>query len=97
MPPLAAFVALFMLLVLSLGGSSGAAEKARGVFISGAPSHARMKHEHRAGNMILAQARSVNPHWPPKFKDFPNHPIANGLKPFCANDEWYYHIRFVQK
>jgi trehalose utilization protein len=38
---------------------------------------------------------SVNPHWTPKFKDFPNHPIANGLKPFSVNDEWYYHMRFV--
>ena len=159
-------------------------EKARIVFISGAPSHARMKHEHRAGNMILAKALnesglnveaimvphygypkdpsilqnaatvvifctghrghvlnkhmdefdklmkkgtgvvmihwateaekgtrgakflewmggfcdlhwSVNPHWTPKFRDFPAHPICNGVKPFSVNDEWYYHMRFV--
>jgi hypothetical protein len=154
------------------------------VFISGKPSHGRMKHEHRAGNMILADALdrsgldvetvlvpvlgypedlsvfedaatvvifctghqghvlnphlaefdalmksgvgvvmihwateaekgkpgrkflewmggfcdldwSVNPHWTPHFRDFPEHPVANGLKPFQVDDEWYYHMRFV--
>ncbi len=39
---------------------------------------------------------SVNPHWTPKFKDFPAHPICNGVKPFSVNDEWYYHMRFVE-
>jgi trehalose utilization protein len=161
-----------------------AQDKAKIVFISGKPSHGPMAHEHRAGNLILADALnrsglnveallvphpgypeddsilkdaativifctghkghllnpqlddfdqlmksgtgvvmihwateaekgkpgekflewmggfcdmhwSVNPHWTPKFKDFPNHPIANGLKPFSVNDEWYYHMRFV--
>ena len=38
---------------------------------------------------------SVNPHWTPKFEDFPDHPVAKGLKPFAVNDEWYYHMRFV--
>ncbi|MGD0897938.1 MAG: family 16 glycoside hydrolase [Thermoguttaceae bacterium] len=38
---------------------------------------------------------SVNPHWDASFKEFPKHPAANGLKPFEANDEWYYHMRFV--
>ena len=155
------------------------------VFLSGTPSHGRMHHEHRAGNMILAEALnrsglevnavvvpyygypkdktilegaatvvifctghrghllnphldefdklmdkgtgvvmihwateaekgkpgekflewmggfceldwSVNPHWTPKFKDFPSHPICNGVKPFSVNDEWYYHMRFVE-
>ena len=33
-----------------------AAETAKIVFISGKPSHGPMQHEHRAGNMILAQA-----------------------------------------
>ena len=161
------------------------AEKAKVVFISGKPSHGRMAHEHRAGNMILAEALnraklgvegvlvphygypkdtsiladadsvvifctghgghvlkprleefdklmkkgvgvvmihwateaekgkpgekfldwmggfcdldwSVNPHWTPKFKDFPDHPISNGVKPFSVRDEWYYHMRFVK-
>ena len=49
-------VALVVILVLSLAGSTGAAEKAKVVFISGSPSHGQMHHEHRAGNMILAQA-----------------------------------------
>lgn len=37
---------------------------------------------------------SVNPHWEPHFKDFPKHPVCNGLEPFSVNDEWYYHMRF---
>ena len=37
---------------------------------------------------------SVNPHWTPEFKNFPDHPVANGVKPFKINDEWYYHMRF---
>ncbi|MGI9239198.1 MAG: ThuA domain-containing protein, partial [Verrucomicrobiales bacterium] len=40
---------------------------------------------------------SVNPHWKPEFKDFPDHPVANGLEPFGVDDEWYYHMRFVGK
>lgn len=38
---------------------------------------------------------SVNPHWKPNFQTFPDHPVANGLKPFSVHDEWYYHMRFV--
>lgn len=38
---------------------------------------------------------SVNPHWVADFKSFPDHPVANGLKPFSIRDEWYYHMRFV--
>lgn len=161
-----------------------AEEKAKIVFISGKPSHGPMSHEHRAGNMILAEALnrsglnvaavlvphlgypedtsilqdaatvvifctghkghvlnphldefdklmkagtgvvmihwateaekgkpgdrflewmggfcdldwSVNPHWTPNFNDFPDHPIANGVEPFRVDDEWYYHMRFV--
>ena len=154
------------------------------VFISGKPSHGRMKHEHRAGNMILAKRLnesglpveavvledigypkdesvledastivifctghgghvlnpklkefdalmkkgigvimihwateavsgapgdkflewmggfcdlnwSVNPHWKPNFKPR-KHPIWNGVQPFSVDDEWYYHMRFVE-
>ena len=39
---------------LLLGTTSEAADKAKVVFISGKPSHGRLAHEHRAGNMILA-------------------------------------------
>ena len=174
---------LFVLL-LGLASTTAAEDKKKIVFISGKPSHGPMKHEHRAGNMILADALnrsglngdavlvphpgypkdksilqdaatvvifctghgghvlnahldefdklmasgtgvvmmhwateaekgkpgekflqwmggfcdldwSVNPHWTPNFKDFPNHPIANGVKPFRVDDEWYYHMRFV--
>jgi putative membrane-bound dehydrogenase-like protein len=165
---------------------SGIEKEAKIVFISGSPSHGPMKHEHRAGNMILAKALnesglnvnaklvphygypedesiledadtivifstgykwhvvkpnlekfdalmkkgvgvvmihwateaekgamgdkflqwmggfcdlnwSVNPHWKPSFKDFPNHPICNGVEPFSIDDEWYYHMRFVDE
>ena len=37
---------------------------------------------------------SVNPHWTATFDELPDHPITNGVKPFSANDEWYYHMRF---
>jgi putative membrane-bound dehydrogenase-like protein len=37
---------------------------------------------------------SVNPHWKADYKEFPKHPVANGVKPFSAQDEWYYHMRF---
>jgi len=38
---------------------------------------------------------SVNPHWTPNFNSFPDHPVSNGVKPFGLNDEWYYHMRFL--
>ncbi len=44
------------LLALTFTAPGIAGEKAKVVFISGSPSHGRMKHEHRAGNMILADA-----------------------------------------
>ena len=37
---------------------------------------------------------SVNPHWVAQFKVFPDHPAANGVKPFESNDEWYFHMKF---
>jgi len=37
---------------------------------------------------------SVNPHWRAEFKELPKHPVANGVKPFFMDDEWYYHMRF---
>jgi len=39
---------------------------------------------------------SVNPHWTPTFDTLPKHPITRGVKPFKLNDEWYYHMRFVE-
>ena len=39
---------------------------------------------------------SVNPHWTAKFTQLPEHPITRGVKPFEINDEWYYHMRFVE-
>jgi len=38
---------------------------------------------------------SVNPHWTANFDKLPKHPITRGVKPFSTNDEWYYHLRFV--
>jgi type 1 glutamine amidotransferase len=37
---------------------------------------------------------SVNPHWKADFKEFPDHAVARGVKPFAIQDEWYYTIRF---
>ncbi|MCB1079833.1 MAG: NPCBM/NEW2 domain-containing protein, partial [Verrucomicrobiae bacterium] len=37
---------------------------------------------------------SVNPHWVAKFESFPDHPATRGVRPFDADDEWYYHMRF---
>jgi putative membrane-bound dehydrogenase-like protein len=37
---------------------------------------------------------SVNPHWDADFKMLPDHPATRGVKPFVANDEWYFHMRF---
>src|SRR5262249_19370736 len=39
-------------------------------------------------------AWSCNPIWRPEFKEFPKHPIANGVQPFAAEDEWYFNMRF---
>jgi hypothetical protein len=39
---------------------------------------------------------SVNPHWTPNFTSIPTHETTRGVKPFSANDEWYYHMRFVE-
>lgn len=38
---------------------------------------------------------SVNPWWTPEFKEIPEHETTRGVKPFTINDEWYYHMRFV--
>ncbi len=37
---------------------------------------------------------SCNPMWSPEFKEFPKHPVANGVKPFTIRDEWYFNMRF---
>jgi hypothetical protein len=39
---------------------------------------------------------SVNPWWTPDFKTIPRHETTRGVKPFAVNDEWYYHMRFVE-
>jgi hypothetical protein len=40
---------------------------------------------------------SVNPVWTANFTEIPKHEITRGVKPFTINDEWYYHMRFVEK
>jgi hypothetical protein len=37
---------------------------------------------------------SCNPMWEPEFKEFPDHPIARGVRPFSVRDEWYFNMRF---
>jgi hypothetical protein len=39
---------------------------------------------------------SVNPHWDGDFTTLPKHPITRGVRPFKTNDEWYFHMRFVE-
>lgn len=38
---------------------------------------------------------SVNPHWVGEFNSLPEHPITNGVESFATNDEWYFHLRFL--
>jgi type 1 glutamine amidotransferase len=40
---------------------------------------------------------SCNPIWSPTFASLPNHPITRGVKPFAANDEWYFNMRFITR
>jgi len=37
---------------------------------------------------------SVNPDWVAHYKEFPDHPVSRGVRPFSVNDEWYFHMRF---
>jgi len=57
----------------------------------------------KPGNYLLdwiggyyEQFWSVNPTWKAQFKQLPEHPITRGVKPFAIEDEWYYHMRFVE-
>jgi type 1 glutamine amidotransferase len=38
---------------------------------------------------------SVNPRWTADFAKMPDHPIARGVNPFKADDEWYFNMRFL--
>ncbi len=38
---------------------------------------------------------SCNPIWEPKFTQFAEHPITQGVKPFGVKDEWYFNMRFI--
>ena len=38
---------------------------------------------------------SVNPDWTADSEQFPDHPVARGVRPFTVNDEWYFHMRFL--
>ena len=46
-----------------------------------------------AGGLFVKHL-SVHPFWTAEFKDFPDHPITRGVKPFAIEDEWYYNMRF---
>ncbi len=39
---------------------------------------------------------SCNPMWSPEYKDFPDHPVARGVKPFSNHDEWYFNMRWPE-
>jgi hypothetical protein len=49
-------VLLGILLIVPLSAD----DKAKIVLISGTPSHGRLQHEHRAGNLILAEALNTS-------------------------------------
>jgi hypothetical protein len=40
---------------------------------------------------------SVNPFWTAEFNRLPDHPITRGVKPFTIRDQWYDHLRFVDR
>jgi type 1 glutamine amidotransferase len=40
---------------------------------------------------------SVNPTWHADFTALPRHPVTRGVKPFSLTDEWYFHMRFLDK
>jgi hypothetical protein len=37
---------------------------------------------------------SCNPIWEADYKQFPEHPITRGVKPFTTKGEWYFNLRF---
>jgi type 1 glutamine amidotransferase len=37
---------------------------------------------------------SCNPMWSPDYKEFPEHELTRGVKPFSVRDEWYFCMRF---
>ncbi|MDR2755692.1 MAG: ThuA domain-containing protein [Planctomycetaceae bacterium] len=39
--------------------------------------------------------RSVNPFYKAEFQNLPNHPVTRGVRPFAIEDEWYFHMRFL--
>lgn len=39
---------------------------------------------------------SCNPFWSPEYKDFPDHPVARGVKAFSNRDEWYFNLRWPE-
>lgn len=39
---------------------------------------------------------SVNPNWVAEVNKIGSHPTARGVNPFKLEDEWYYHMRFVE-
>jgi hypothetical protein len=39
---------------------------------------------------------SCNPFWSPEYQDFPDHPVARGVKPFSNRDEWYFNMRWPE-
>ena len=39
---------------------------------------------------------SCNPMWSPEYQNFPDHPVARGVKPFSNRDEWYFNMRWPE-
>ena len=34
--------------------------------------------------------------WSPDYKNFPDHPVTRGVKPFSVVDEWYFNMRWAE-
>jgi hypothetical protein len=41
------------------------------------------------------KGHSQRAHWVADFKEFPDHPVCRGVKPFKIDDGWLYKLRFV--
>ena len=39
---------------------------------------------------------SCNPMWSPEYQEFPDHPVARGVKLFSNHDEWYFNMRWPE-
>jgi hypothetical protein len=51
----------------------------------------------KATGGVYETFHSVNPSYTAEFKSIPAHPITRGVRPFTIEDEWYFHMRFLNE